>query len=67
VAEREAWEPFCPIKTCYEFLERAGLIDTAVRKQMEREILEETLAAFDHAMNSPNPVEADLYRNVYAS
>jgi TPP-dependent pyruvate/acetoin dehydrogenase alpha subunit len=43
------------------------LIDDRARQQMEREILDETLAAFDHATNSPNPVEADLYRNVYAS
>jgi len=34
---------------------------------MEREILDETVAAFEHAMNSPNPVEADLYRDVYAT
>ncbi len=67
VAEREAWERFCPIKTYHEFLERAGLINAQIRKQMEREILDETLAAFDYAMSSPNPVEADLYRNVYAS
>ena len=57
----------CPIRTYHEFLERAGLIDARARQQMEREILAETLAAFEHAMNSPNPVEADLYRNVYAS
>jgi pyruvate dehydrogenase E1 component alpha subunit len=67
VAEREAWEPFCPIKTYHEFLKRAGVIDEKARKQMEREILDEMLAALDHAANSPNPVEADLYRNVYAS
>ena len=67
VAEREAWERICPIRTYHEFLERAGLLDAQARKQMEREILDETLAAFDHAANSPNPVEADLYRNVYAS
>src|SRR6266540_5360728 len=67
VAEREAWERFCPIKTYHEFLERAGLINAQIRKQMGREILDETLAAFDYAMSSPNPVEADLYRNVYAS
>jgi pyruvate dehydrogenase E1 component alpha subunit len=67
VAEREAWERVCPIKTYQEFLERAGLINAQTRKQMEREIQDETLAAFDYAMNSPNPVEADLYRNVYAS
>jgi len=67
VAEREAWERICPISTFHEFLERAGLLNAQARKQMEREILDETLAAFTHAMNSPNPVEADLYRNVYAS
>jgi pyruvate dehydrogenase E1 component alpha subunit len=67
VAEREAWERICPIRTYHEFLERAGLLNAQVRKQMEQEILDETLAAFTHAMNSPNPVEADLYRNVYAS
>jgi pyruvate dehydrogenase E1 component alpha subunit len=67
VAEREAWERVCPIKTYQEFLERAGLINAQPRKQMEREIQDETLAAFDYAMNSPNPVEADLYRNVYAN
>jgi pyruvate dehydrogenase E1 component alpha subunit len=67
VAEREAWERICPIKTYHEFLERAGLLDAQARKQMEREILDETLAAFTHAMNSPNPVEADLYRNVYSA
>ena len=67
VAEREAWEPFCPIRTYHEFLERAGLIDAPARQRMEREIMDEMLAALDHAANSANPVEADLYRNVYAS
>ncbi len=67
VAEREAWEPYCPIRTYHEFLASAGLIDEKARKQMEREIMDEMLAALDHAANSPNPVEADLYRNVYAS
>ena len=67
VAEREAWEPYCPIKTYHEFLQGAGLIDEKARKQMEREILDEMLAALDHAAKSPDPVEADLYRNVYAS
>ena len=67
VAEREAWEAYCPIATYYDFLQRAGLLDAAARKRMESEILAETLAAFDHAMSSPDPVEADLYRNVYAS
>lgn len=67
IAEREAWEKLCPIRTYHGFLERAGLIDARARQRMEREILDETLAAFDYAANSPDPVEADLYRNVYAS
>jgi pyruvate dehydrogenase E1 component alpha subunit len=67
VAEREAWEQFCPIKTYREFLERAGKLDAPAHDRMAKEILAETLAAFDHAMKSPNPTEADLYRNVYAS
>ena len=67
VAEREAWEPFCPIKTYDEFLRGAGLIDEKARKQMEREIMDEMFKALEHAMASSNPVEADLYRNVYAS
>ncbi|MGH8647801.1 MAG: thiamine pyrophosphate-dependent dehydrogenase E1 component subunit alpha [Burkholderiales bacterium] len=67
VAEREAWERICPIKTYYEFLERAGMLDAQAHEHMKREILAETLAAFEHALASPNPVEADLYRNVYAS
>jgi pyruvate dehydrogenase E1 component alpha subunit len=67
IAEREAWEQFCPIDTYHRFLESASLIDANARKQMEREILDETVAAFEHAMNSPNPVEGDLYRDVYAN
>ena len=67
IAEREAWEPYCPIKTYHEFLEHAGLINAQARKQMEHEIMDEMLAALDHAMKSPDPVESDLYRNVYAT
>ena len=67
VAEREAWEPHCPIKTYREFLERAGVLDAKTHEEMRRDIFAETLAAFEHAMASPNPVEADLYRNVYAN
>ena len=67
VAEREAWEPYCPVATFHQFLKAAGLVDDKARKQMEDEIMNEMLAALDHAANSPNPVEADLYRNVYAS
>jgi len=43
------------------------VLNAQAHEQMQREILAETLAAFEHAMASPNPVEADLHRNVYAS
>ena len=66
IAEREAWEPYCPIKTYRAFLENAGVLNAQAHEQMQKEILAETSAAFEHAMASPNPVEADLYRNVYA-
>jgi TPP-dependent pyruvate/acetoin dehydrogenase alpha subunit len=33
---------------------------------MRDEILAEVMDAFEFAENSPNPVEADLYRHVYA-
>ena len=67
IAEREAWEALCPITTYRAFLERAGVLDARAHDRMAQEILAETLAAFEHAMASPNPVEADLYRNIYAS
>jgi TPP-dependent pyruvate/acetoin dehydrogenase alpha subunit len=67
VAEREAWEPYCPIATYHAFLKAAGLIDDTARQRMEQEIMDEMLSALDHAAHSANPVEADLYRNVYAS
>jgi TPP-dependent pyruvate/acetoin dehydrogenase alpha subunit len=66
IAEREAWEAHCPIRTYQACLERAGVLNAGARDGMEREIREETLAAFEHAMKSANPVEADLHRHVYA-
>jgi len=42
------------------------VLNAQAHEQMKQEILAETSAAFEHAMASSNPVEADLYRNVYA-
>jgi pyruvate dehydrogenase E1 component alpha subunit len=66
IAEREAWERHCPISACYGWLKSASLIDGDLRRRMEQEITAEVLDALEHAARSPNPVEADLYRNVYA-
>jgi TPP-dependent pyruvate/acetoin dehydrogenase alpha subunit len=43
-----------------------GLLEQADRDAMRDDIMAEIMDAFDFAMVSPNPVEADLYRHVYA-
>jgi pyruvate dehydrogenase E1 component alpha subunit len=65
-AERQAWEPFCPIAMFGEFLTRRGDLAADAIARMEREISAEIAAAFDAAIASPEPVEADLSRHVYA-
>ena len=66
VAETEAWQQFCPIAMYFKFLQREGLLDQKCVENMRTEIMEETLDAFSYAAASPNPTEADLYKNVYA-
>jgi TPP-dependent pyruvate/acetoin dehydrogenase alpha subunit len=65
-AEREAWEKLCPVEGMYGFLRSAGIVDEADRKAMHDSIMRETLEAFEHALSSADPVEADLYKHVYA-
>ena len=65
-AEREAWEKVCPVETYYQFLAKAGLINGTLREQMQAEIMQEVLEAFDYALASPNPEEKDLYTHVYS-
>lgn len=65
-AEREAWEPFCPVEMFGQFLTGAGLVDRPAIGEMERAIEAEIADAFEYALASPNPTEEDLYRNVYA-
>ncbi|MGE0876215.1 MAG: thiamine pyrophosphate-dependent dehydrogenase E1 component subunit alpha [Burkholderiales bacterium] len=66
VAEREAWEQHCPVENYYGLLKAAGLLDDAGRAAMHQAIVAETLAAFEHALAAPHPVEADLTTHVYA-
>lgn len=66
VDERRSWDAFDPVEMCFQYLCEAGLLSQAQRDTMHAEITAEVLEAFDFALNSPNPVEADLYRNVYA-
>jgi len=64
--ERETWERIDPISLFRDYLTGTRRLDAAGIDAMEREIADEIAAAFDVALASPNPVEADLYRHVYA-
>jgi TPP-dependent pyruvate/acetoin dehydrogenase alpha subunit len=66
VLEREAWESCCPLTVYGEYLLRGGLLDDAGVANLEAAIAAEISEAFAFALASPNPTEADLYRNVYA-
>jgi pyruvate dehydrogenase E1 component alpha subunit len=66
-AERASWEEFCPIEILRDALTSAALLDEATVAGMEREIAAEIADAFDFALASPVPTEADLYRHVYAN
>jgi pyruvate dehydrogenase E1 component alpha subunit len=66
VAEREHWQDVCPILRYRQFLLGAGILDEQGEQRMEAEIRTEIVDAFAFAIDSPNPVEADLYRHVYA-
>ena len=59
IAEREDWEKLDPVESLYPLL-------NLNRKVMEEEIRREILEAFEHALNSADPTEEDLYRHVYA-
>jgi pyruvate dehydrogenase E1 component alpha subunit len=66
VAEREAWEEYCPLTMYGDFLAGTQLLDEASRTQMEDVIAAELAEAFAFALASPVPTEEDLYRHVYA-
>lgn len=65
-AERAEWERVCPIKLLETYLIQRGLIQSSAMARVEAEIRDEIAEAFAFALASPNPVEADLYRHVYA-
>jgi len=65
-AERDAWEAVCPIVIYGEYLRSAGVLNDSVAGDLERAIEREIAEAFEFALASPNPTEADLYKNVYA-
>lgn len=66
VRERELWEQVCPIVRFRTFLRATSLLAEEAEQRMDAEIRSEIADAFAFAVASPNPVEADLYRHVYA-
>ena len=65
-AERDAWDALDPVALHLEYLVSGGLLSHTDRDAMREDIVAEVMDAFEFAMNSPNPVQADLYRHVYA-
>ena len=65
-AERAAWEAVDPLHLFAEFLNGGSVLNATITHDMEREIAAEIAGAFEYALTSPNPVEDDLYRHVYA-
>jgi TPP-dependent pyruvate/acetoin dehydrogenase alpha subunit len=65
-AERLSWEAVDPLPLFAAFLTRGSILDESLVHDFEREIAAEIAEAFEFALASPNPVEADLHRHVYA-
>jgi pyruvate dehydrogenase E1 component alpha subunit len=65
-AEPAAWLPFDPIAMFGTYLVSRNALNEAAIAGMEDDIQREIADAFDYALASPNPVEDDLYKHVYA-
>jgi pyruvate dehydrogenase E1 component alpha subunit len=66
-AERQEWERVDPIQILAEHLRVKNLLSEAVHSAIEQETAHEIAEAFEFALASPNPTEADLSLHVYAS
>lgn len=66
VDERHAWDEVDPVALHFQYLSSARLLSEGAREVIRNEIVTEVHEAFEFAIASPNPVEADLYRHVYA-
>jgi pyruvate dehydrogenase E1 component alpha subunit len=64
--EVQQWEAFCPITRFYDTLTSQKLLQETEAKRMGEQIETEIKEAFDHAINSPNPVYEDLYKFAYS-
>jgi len=64
--ERALWETVDPLMLFGGYLKGISRLDAAAIDGMEREIADEIAEAFEFALASPNPTEADLHQHVYA-
>ena len=64
--EREAWDIVDPVALYADYLKELAVVSDEQIAGMRAEIAVEIDEAFAHAVASPNPTEADLYRHVYA-
>jgi pyruvate dehydrogenase E1 component alpha subunit len=65
-AEVEHWQKFCPIEKLGKRLTKQGWLDEPTKATLQDEIDREIEEAFEHAINSANPEEKDLYTHVYS-
>jgi pyruvate dehydrogenase E1 component alpha subunit len=65
-AEREQWEAVDPVHLFETHLRHKDLLTDQQIGAMENDLRAEIADAFDFALASPNPTEADLARHVYA-
>jgi len=66
IKELEEWLPHCPVESFRKYLEDRKVITAAWHEAALAEINKEIAEAFEFAINSPMPEEADLYTHVYA-
>ena len=66
VTERESWEAFCPIGQLRTVLEDHGVLSGETLAALEQGLAAEIAAAFEYALSSPLPIEADLHEHVYS-
>jgi pyruvate dehydrogenase E1 component alpha subunit len=65
-AEPAAWQPFDPVGMFGEYLRSQAALTDVAAQSMEEDIRVEIAEAFEYALASPHPTEADLYRHTYA-
>jgi TPP-dependent pyruvate/acetoin dehydrogenase alpha subunit len=64
--ERQAWERVDPLTLIDEYMTGADLLTEAAKIDLETRLAREIQEAFEFALASPHPTEADLYQHVYA-